>query len=385
MANPAHLAGLCWLVLAGCGPSAASYFEYEAAEEGETTTEPRGSVGSGSGGTASVGTGGAPASATTGGVSSAGSTTTGGASSEPEPVVPVGPPRLHVEGAWLKDPSGQNVVLRGVALPCLRHVVLWRRGLTFTMDKVKAMKANVVRLMVNAELWQQDRDGYVKSYLDPAVNYCAQVGLYCIIDWHLVEDYTSEATKRATADFWAYVAPKYRDHEYILYEVYNEPVQPFDWGTWKRTAQPWVDLIRSHAPDTVIIVGSPHWSQYTRFAADDPFNGRNLVYSVHPYPIYKQDSWEYVFGAAASRVPVFATEFGFIRSSAAEGTEYYGTRTGYGEPFRNFLDNQHPNINWIAWVYDYEWMPPMIDRSYNLLGGDDHMGEFIGQWLAEKN
>jgi hypothetical protein len=36
-------------------------------------------------------------------------------------------------------------------------------------------------------------------------------------------------------------------------------------------------------------------------------------------------------------------------------------------------------------VYDYEWQPPMVDKNYNLLGGDTYMGQFVAEWLSQKN
>jgi len=49
----------------------------------------------------------------------------------------------------------------------------------------------------------------------------------------------------------------------VLYEVFNESKDLNDtsWATWKSNAQPCVDQIRRDAPDNMILIGAPFWTQ----------------------------------------------------------------------------------------------------------------------------
>jgi endoglucanase len=297
-------------------------------------------------------------------------------------------PWLHVDGNWLKDPRGNKVVLRGVSTPDPFHLVTARPGIPFSINKMtdggKGLYSKVIRIPANPFHFKAEPDKYFNSYLKPAVDYCVSKGVYVIIDWHYGGVYNTAEVDSLLRSFWSYVAPKFKDVPNVIYEVFNEPVTPYDWNTWKVWAQPWVDLIRSHAPNNIILVGSPEWSRFTRYAPKSPFKGKNLVYTIHIYPQHHPRTWESVFGAAAKSVPVFMTEWGYSHDKSAVGAVYYGTTSGFGANIRNFLDKVHPNISWAAWIYDWDYQPVMVDKNYNLLGGDNFMGVFTQKWLLNK-
>jgi len=52
---------------------------------------------------------------------------------------------------------------------------------------------------------------------------------------------------------------------------------------WLEMAQPWVDTIRSHA-DNLILMGSPSWSQSPEGALVEEFDGEDIAYTFHIYP-----------------------------------------------------------------------------------------------------
>ena len=308
-------------------------------------------------------------------------------------------PWLHVDGNHLADPSGHSVTLRGVDMPYLDYAANSQGGIQHVIDNLtngtgnNQLYSKVIRLVVPPGGWRDNPDNYFKSYLDPAVQYCIQKNVYCIIDFHgyykdappggSEDDYTSPAIDQDIRAFWGYVAPKYKNNPNILYELYNEPVNPQDWNTWKKTAQPWVDLIRSAAPQNIIIIGSPLYSEFSSSAVSSPFNGTNLVYTQHVYAGNGNDNsnaWEHNFGNASNSIPIFITEFGWDGSTNPSDC-CNGTTSGFGQSFRNYLDNVHPNVNWSVW--DYGFSPAMIDSNLNLLGGNNE-GQFIQQWLSDK-
>ncbi len=290
-------------------------------------------------------------------------------------------PRLQVESNRIVKPDGAPITLRGVSLCSLE----WHKPLE-QIEQVTASpekwNVNVIRMPVQAKEWARvGAQAYIKGYLDPAVKLCKESGVYCIIDWHDISDWNKPDNIKKVEDFWKLVAPRYADQKNIIYEIFNEPTEPKartmeNWLAWRKQAQEWVDMIRKDAPDTILLVGTPHWDQMPAFAAKEPFKGNNLAYVLHLYPNWPQKDWDNLFGEASKTIPIFITEWGW----SAQPKSWWGikgTQQGYGEPLRAYLDAR-PQINWTAWSYDPLCGPAM-------LGGDKDMGQFVKQWLEEAN
>lgn len=286
-------------------------------------------------------------------------------------------PRLQTSGNQFETPEGKRVDLRGVSLCSLE----WHKPLEQIQEAATGWKPNIIRLPVQPKEWAKtEPQKYLQNRLDPAVKLCGDLGLYCIIDWHAIHDWDDAEKTKALEDFWKIVAPRYATKKNIVYEVFNEPVGPKEkskenWIAFREKMQGWVDSIRADAPYTVLLIGSPHWSQLTRFAAEDPVKGDNLAYVMHAYPNYKPKSWDKAFGDAANKVPVFLSEWGW---STVEGSidVIRGTKDGYGVPMKDYLQS-HPQIGWTAWSYDPKCGPAM-------LGPDAEMGGFVKDWLSEE-
>ncbi|MEI7847223.1 MAG: glycoside hydrolase family 5 protein [Chloroflexota bacterium] len=296
-------------------------------------------------------------------------------------------PWLSISGRYIKDPNGKTVILRGVSLVNISVADTRTRPtnvlIDMATDHASGWYAGVVRLPVYPDPidghpgWKANPDTYFAKHLDPAVQHCISKQIYCIIDWHYIKDYNSSDVDTATRAFWNYVAPKYANTPNVIFELYNEPINPDNWNTWKTTAQPWVDLIRAAAPKNLILIGGPRWSQNVAEAATSPFTGSNLVYVPHIYPEQGgQSVWDEWFGKSTSTVPYFITEWGWQQGGNVPTN---GTRSGYGVPFSAYLDSK--GVSWTAWVFDNSWQPVMFDTNWKLLGGEAYMGQFTKDFL----
>jgi endoglucanase len=305
-----------------------------------------------------------------------------------QPVYAINTPWLHVSGNKLMDPSNNVVILRGVDLTDL--AVVTKHGKTapqlidMATDNANGWFARVVRLAVYPDAidqtagWSVNPDAYFNTYLNPAVNECVARQIYCIIDWHYIQDYSTADVDTKTRAFWNYVAPRYANTPNIIFELYNEPTTPNNWGTWKTIAQPWVNIIRAAAPNNIVLIGSPQWSQTTNQAAGSPFSGSNLMYVVHIYPQHGgQSTWDSWVGNTSGTVPYFITEYGWQNGG---GNPTSGTTSGFGVPFENYLDAK--GLSSTAWVFDTIWQPIMFDSNWNLLGGDGFMGAQTKLYLS---
>lgn len=327
------------------------------------------------------------------------------------------PSRLHTDGRWLKNAEDEQVRLRGVATASMgfyhvenihpkspKDVVGW------ASDTDRGWYPDVLRLPVTQ--WDVDQLGpqtLVDDVLRPVVDMLGERGTYAMIDYHVIRPYTEAATDDSGYDrypddlvrnFWGTVAPAFADDDHVLYELFNEPTYPVFWGDkgedvtkegawklWRESAQPWVDMVREEAPETPIVLGSPHWTSRTNFAPEYPFDGDNLIYASHIYPSNgSPEEFDDQYGKPAEEVPVFLTEFGWDPFS--DGLDQ-GTNTGWGQPLREWLEG-YENMSWASWCFDDSWGPRMFDSpgmggadEWTLRSGPEEHGGFVRQWLAE--
>lgn len=300
--------------------------------------------------------------------------------------------RLGTSGNKIVNAAGTPVQLRGVSVLAPRHNTecpeCHPRPISDVIDMTVSdgWQSDVVRLPVT--VWGSlSVEDNVAQYVDPYVQQAVDLGIYIIVDLHYVSDYGSTGVPQSTvAEFWDYVAPLYADVPNVIYEVFNEPVAPASWATWKAYIQPVVDDIRAVAPDTLLLMGGPQWSTYVNQAAADPIAGNDIAYVYHLYPNQGDATaanLDAKFGNAAQQIPVILTEFGWNPPGEfSDPTVTQGTTSGWGIPLRQYLDAR-PHISWTAWIFDNYWKPQMFDHDWNLLGGE-HQGAMIKAWLADQ-
>ena len=314
-------------------------------------------------------------------------------------------PRLSTEDNWIVDPDGNKIVLRGVNI----DDPLWADYYDdrSSIEKVRMATsgdwfARVIRVPCSNKHIADEADGdvewYAEQYMDPIVDETEERGVYVVLDWHEADDWDDPSIQDAIETFWDVVAPRYADRDHVLYELFNEPVGSSEsssldsietWKDWRETAQPWVDSIRADAPETPIIIGSPRWSQMTKYAGDAPLEGNDLIYATHLYPSHYENMDLDAIADAATTVPVALTEWGYINDDEQD-EHMVGTTSGYGQGMREWLA-ENPNISWMPWCFGRQYTPNTFssadrerwDESWNLLGGEDYMGEFVRDFLAD--
>ena len=314
-------------------------------------------------------------------------------------------PWLHTDGRWVKDEADNLVTLRGMSFCGFnnewgeKNLPDFQQKITKVTNGTNGWYPNILRLPIKNYHLNTFSLEEVYQALKAGVDECVKQKVYCIVDWHAVDgekdaDWRSPQMQQQTKDFWRYMAPRFKNYSNVIFELYNEPGYPKlvtaeNWLNWRDIAQEWVNLIREEAPKNIILISSPLWSQITQFAAEYPFDGKNLAYVNHTYKGMEESwpremgleyDWEQIFGKAADRVPMFVTEFGWQADSEWEFGK--GTTANFGQPMKDFL-NQRPNINWIVWTYDHYCSPRLADEKDRVLGGKK-MGHFVRDWLKEE-
>ena len=349
----------------------------------------------------------------------------GGAAGFSEPAEAVIPtPRLHRDGNLLRDPDGNRVVLHGVNVVdpwrAARDAPHYKRRvpeyIKMATDEDEGWHSQIIRLPMQPQDIAGEGAGaidpvafteaelveYLDEYVDPAVAEAKEQGTYIMLDYHRHYEEGPEWTDPELDEeirlFWNTVAPRYADETHVIYELYNEPTEPYagddlgpnesvdvisdegeqTWLRWRETAQPWVDLVRDHAPETLIVIGSPRWSQWTYWAQHHEFEGENLAYSGHVYTQEGVRPLSEYFGSPSEEVPVFMSEWGFEEDA---GPNYLiGSADEEGQEFLEFYE-EYDTIHTQAWCFDFDWEPAMLDRDYNVA---TEWGELVREFLAEK-
>ena len=167
--------------------------------------------------------------------------------------------KLSVSGRNLVDEAGNIIQLKGLST----HGIAWfpdyiNKNL-FTELK-EAWNCNVVRLAMYTAEYGGFCSGGDKNNLykliDNGVNYASELGMYVIIDWHILSDNNPNTNKSDALEFFKAVSKKYADNPYVIYELCNEPNGNTSWKDIKSYALELIPEIRKNSPDSVIIVGT---------------------------------------------------------------------------------------------------------------------------------
>lgn len=256
--------------------------------------------------------------------------------------------QLSVKGAQLVDENGNAYQLRGMST----------HGLTWFPDFVNEnafrtlrddWNTNVVRLAMyvdewgNGQCYMQNKDGS-RKLLEKGVDICIGLGMYVIIDWHVLNPgdpskYTNEAVS-----FFEDISAKYADYPNIIYEICNEPNSGAEWSSCiKPYAEKVIPAIRKNDKDSVIIVGTPTWSQDIDRALNDPLDYDNVMYALHFYAATHTD-WlrDRLESCVNSGLPVFVSEFGCCDASGGGANDF-----GQAEKWLTLLDKH--GISYCNW------------------------------------
>ena len=281
-------------------------------------------------------------------------------------------PRISVKGNHFVDPSGAVVLFRGLSIADpdkLEEEGRWNREL---FASVKDMGANLVRIPVHPSAWRsRTKEGYLKL-LDQAVDWCTDLGMHVIIDWHSIGNLQAEmfqspiynTTQAETFDFWRTASMHFRgNHTVAFYELFNEPshyngmLGTMSWTQWRELNEEMIGIVRYWDKEAIPLVAGFDWAYDLTPLRYEPVRAEGIGYVTHPYPNKRpqpwEPRWEEYYAFAADRYPVIATEIGFeLKPGEVVDDNHYGNR------ITRFLEER--GISWMAWVYDPSWGPRML-------------------------
>lgn len=268
--------------------------------------------------------------------------------------------KLQVKGTNIVGVNGEIVQLKGIST----HGISWfpecySEGSISSL--VEDWGINVFRIASYVENQVAKKDWEErKVFIDSLVDLCGKYGVYCIIDWHvLYESSRGDSTgdpwfrMKEAKEFFEYMSRKHAGKAHVMYEICNEPSQDpsgnsllsVSWARVKSYAQEIIDVIVENDPNSIIIVGTPVWSQRVIAAADSPLDYPNAMYALHFYAdSHRQKLRDEADIALDKNCPIFVSEFGTCNESG-------GGNVNVAETI-NWLEWMNENnISWVNWNF----------------------------------
>lgn len=270
------------------------------------------------------------------------------APSDPKGTTPVSQHgQLSVKNGQLVDKSGKGHQLRGMST----HGLTWFPEFV-NESAFKTLRddwnTNVVRLAMyvdewgNGQCYMGNKSGSLEL-LEKGVDICIKLDMYVIIDWHVLNPgdpskYTNEAKS-----FFETVSKRYAKYPNVIYEICNEPNGGASWSSnIKPYAEKIIPVIRKNAPNSVIIVGTPTWSQEIDKPLSDPLSYKNVMYAFHFYAATHAGLRSNVENCVAQGLPVFVSEFGTCDASGGGANDFNET-----QKWLSYFDKQ--GISYCNW------------------------------------
>jgi len=291
--------------------------------------------------------------------------------------------QLQVIGKQLCGEDGQPVMLRGISG---NGVSVSERYITDeTFHEIShLMGANVFRMAMYT--YGMGVVGYctganknkLKDLVLKGVEYGENNDMYVIIDWHILSDGNPNKYIEDAKSFFDEISQQCKDKKNVIYEICNEP-NKVEWTQIKEYAEAIIPIIRNNDPDSLIIVGTPNWSQDVDVAANDPLNYDNLLYTLHFYSAsHKQELRDKAYNAIEKGLPLFVTEFGITANTGNVPIDIEEA-----DVWIDFLEEN--GISYVMWEFSKTAEASAAIRSDCLKDRGFERDDFstAGQWLMD--
>ena len=213
---------------------------------------------------------------------------------------------------------------------------------------------------------------YNDKLIQEGVQSATDLGMYVIIDWHVLNYNPNEDLEEATAFFQKYAA-MYKDYDNVIFEVCNEP-----------TGTAWFDgsdndlysyctkltnVIRECGSDAIVICGTDSYSSKVDEVAGHLLDDKNTIYTCHFYAAsHYADPMKKLTDALENGVPVIASEYGVCTAS---GDGRYDVENA--DVWLDICDKN--NVSYACWA---------ISNSYESAAYfQENLAKYDGNWTED--
>jgi len=289
---------------------------------------------------------------------------------------------LRVDGAKLVDQNGNPIQLYGMST----HGIAWFPQFV-SYDSFKTLRddwnTNCVRLAMYTHEYNGYCTGgdqeYLKSLVRTGVDAATELGMYVIIDWHVLQDQDPNVYKEQSKAFFKEMSETYANNTNVIYEICNEPNGYATWDSVKAYAKEIIPVIRANDPDAVIIVGTPTWSQDIDQAKANPLDEENILYALHFYAgTHKDVLWNRMDSCVQNGLPVIVSEFGMCDASGNGANDFNSAQS-----WMDVIERH--NISFFCWnLANKNESSSVFKESCTKTSGwtEEDMNE-SGKWIRE--
>ncbi|MFD1832799.1 cellulase family glycosylhydrolase [Streptomyces desertarenae] len=274
---------------------------------------------------------------------------------DPDPGPGTGTPvgingQLKVCGVNLCNQYNRPIQLRGMST----HGIQWfgKCYNTASLDALaKDWKSDLLRIAmyVQESGYETDPAGFTNR-VNSLVDMAEARGMYALIDFHTLTPGDPNYNLDRAKTFFASVAARNADKKNVIYEIANEP-NGVSWTAIKNYAEQVIPVIRAADPDAVVIVGTRGWSSLgvsdgsnESEVVNNPVNATNIMYAFHFYAASHKDNYRATLSRAASRLPLFVSEFGTVSATGGGAMDRASTTA-----WLDLLDQL--KIGYANWTY----------------------------------
>lgn len=150
--------------------------------------------------------------------------------------------RLSVKGSSLVDKNGKAVQLKGVS----SHGMSWYPQY-MNESSMRTMRDKWGVEVVRLAMYTAEYNGYctgsaenrklLRKRIYDAVEAAEKLGMYVIIDWHILSDHDPATYQAQAKNFFKIMAKRYAKSDHVIYEICNEPNGGTNWGQIKKYAK----------------------------------------------------------------------------------------------------------------------------------------------------
>ena len=257
--------------------------------------------------------------------------------------------RLQVTNRQLCNEAGTPIQLRGMS----SHGLHWFDQ-CYTSSALQTLANDWGADVFRAAMYV-DEGGYMnnkvglRNKVNQLVDWSAQFGMYCIIDWHILNPGDPNLHTADAIEFFQLMAQQHAGKKHVIYEICNEP-NGVSWSSVKSYAEQVIPAIRQYDPDAIILVGTPSWSGSPGDVRSNPLmgpNAHNIMYTFHFYAgsHYTQSYIDDVI----KTVPLFVSEWGTSNYSGNGGNDYTNAQNWVS--FMGGNNSSGMKISWCNWSY----------------------------------
>ena len=272
---------------------------------------------------------------------------------------------LSIKNSQLVNQEGIPLQLKGMS----SHGIQWY-GKFVNYNAIRELR-DTWGLSVFRIAMYLNEGGYIskpelKNKMIEGIDAAISLGVYVIIDWHILSERDPNVYKSQALVFFEEMATRYRNYPNVLYEIANEPNNT----NWANNIRPYsialAAKIRSIDTHNIIIVGTNVWSQSVDEAANNPLppEYKNIMYACHFYA-GSHGSWlrDKITYAMNKGIAIFVTEWGTTNSSGNGGNNYNEARA-----WMNYLAEK--KVGWANWSFsDHSESSAVFNPGANPNGG----------------